>query len=40
MKNRIPESEFQTRVRKIRQQMKRRGLDVLLIYSQKRGHVP
>src|SRR5580704_12388447 len=40
MNNRIPTSEFETRVRNIRQQMKQRGLDVLLIYTQRRGHVP
>jgi Xaa-Pro dipeptidase len=40
MKHRIPETEFHERVRRIREQMKRRGLDVLLIYSQRRGHVP
>ncbi len=40
MNNCIPASEFETRVRNIRQQMKQRGLDVLLIYTQRRGHVP
>ena len=39
MKNRISTGEFQQRVQNIRGQMKKRGLDVLFIYSQKRGHV-
>src|SRR5580700_1904663 len=40
MTNRISTGEFQQRVRNIREQMKKRRLDVLFIYSQKRGHVP
>jgi Xaa-Pro aminopeptidase len=40
MTNRIGTGEFQQRVQNIREQMKTRGLDVLFIYSQKRGHVP
>src|ERR1043165_7647447 len=40
MKNRITTGEFEQRVRNIRGQMKQRGLDVLFIFSQKRGHVP
>src|SRR5271157_1562393 len=40
MSNRIGLGEFQQRVQNIREQMKRRNLDVLFIYSQKRGHVP
>ena len=40
MTNRISAGEFQQRVRNIREHMKKRNLDVLFIYSQKRGHVP
>jgi Xaa-Pro aminopeptidase len=40
MKHRIPESEFHGRVQKIREKMKQRGIDALLIYSQRRGHIP
>ena len=40
MKNRITTGEFHERVRNIREQMEKRGLDVLFIYSQRRGHVP
>ncbi len=40
MNNRIPTSEFENRVRNIRRQMEQRGMDVLLIYSQRRGHIP
>lgn len=40
MKNRISAGEFQQRVRNIREQMRKRNLDVLFNYSQKRGHVP
>src|ERR1017187_2034598 len=39
MTNRISAGEFQQRVRNIREQMRKRQLDVLFIYSQKRGHV-
>jgi Xaa-Pro dipeptidase len=39
MKNRISTGEFQQRVQNIRGEMKKRNLDVLFIYSQKRGHV-
>src|SRR5271157_6032349 len=40
MTNRISSAEFEHRVQNIREQMKLRNLDVLFIYSQKRGHVP
>jgi Xaa-Pro aminopeptidase len=40
MNSRIHRSEFENRVRSIREQMNQRGLDGLLIYSQRRGHVP
>jgi Xaa-Pro aminopeptidase len=40
MTNRITSAEFEQRLKNIREQMKQRNLDVLFIYSQKRGHVP
>ena len=39
MLNYIPETEFKDRLSALRNSMRRRNLDVLLIFSQKRGHV-
>src|SRR6516165_11841259 len=39
MLNYIPETEFKDRLSALRNSMRRRNLDVLLIFSQKQGHV-
>jgi len=39
MPNPIPESDFRARLSKVRQAMRRRNLQALLVYSQKRSHV-
>ena len=40
MANRIPPDEFQQRLKKVQEAMQREKFDALVVFSQKRGHIP
>ncbi len=40
MANQIPSDEFQQRLKNVRQAMVRQNLDAMVVFSQKRGHIP